>query len=51
MAVAISTFPLEDKDIRVVSKEDTLEDFIKFIEDNHMTSDWAEPEPIQLGEV
>lgn len=51
VAVAISTFPLEDKDIRVVSKEDTLEDFIKFIEDNHMTSDWPEPEPIQSEEV
>jgi len=40
LAVAITTLPLENADINVVTKENTLDDFIKFIEDNHMNLDW-----------
>lgn len=43
LAVAISTFPIEDTDITVVTKENTLDDFIKYIEDNHMDLDWQLP--------
>ena len=47
IALSVSTFPLEDKDINVVSApENTLEEMIRFIEENHMSSDWEEPQAI-----
>jgi hypothetical protein len=52
IAICVSTFPLEDKDINVVSApENTLEEMIRFIEENHMSSDWEEPQAIDSEDI
>ena len=49
IAVSISTLPLEDKDINLVSAPvNILEEMIKYVEENHMSSDIEEPEKINL---
>jgi hypothetical protein len=52
IAVSVSTLPLDDKDIHVVSApENTLEEMIKYIEENHMSSDWEQPQAIDLEDI